>query len=1210
MSNKKTSSPPGVYKSTGGGVVYLPRRSVTISSRGNRQNKTENRKRKQTQLIGKNVSVRATASDASIIYGIMRVGGVYTFLHTSKDSKAFLKTGDSNYQIIWIARSVGESGNSISIEMVLDSNTAAAYVTVEDQAITVHLDRSGTLSVSTANSVIDAVLRHPVARTLVSCHRGEGTGTAYVLPVGRTFLQDGGGRALHHFVTIAAHEIQYVESLYLDDQKVFYGASPDPRWATGFFKGHVFTAIQNGTDDQAAQPDLVVQVGSTLWGENHRQRGCAGAYIITRYNSGLFPNGIPDIEFLVHGKKCFDFRDGVTRFTQNAALILADFLTDSKIGAGIDRQNFNAANWVTAANICDESVQLASGGVEPRYSINGTFTTGSSIESTIEEMLQAMAGDLVYQGGEWFCYPGAFRQPSWVITTNDLMEEINLKTSASRRDRFNAVRGTYMNAADKYSEDDYSSVKNSYYATQDGQVIYEDIPQPFVTSNAQCQRVAKIELERVRQGIEVDATLGAAALALGVGDVVYFDYERLGWNHKLFEVRDLKISDTIENGIRVEVKLRETAEQIYVWSAEETTRDLAPDTDLPTPYVSDPPSNLVLSSGTAELYIRNDGTVFSRLRVSWTKPDDLFVTDGGHYEIQYKKSASQTWVNVTNVSGDQSETYVLDVQDGISYDVRIKSVNTIGVSSGFITVTGHIVLGKSAPPTTPTGLSASLQEYGIFFSWSKVPDLDVREYELRLGASWDTAQTIARVAATSYSMGLRKSGNYFALLKAIDTSGNYSTGTASLAFSIPAPSAPVVSSALSGEDVVISWAESVGTFAVESYLIKVGSTLETSQTLAQVKALNYRTRVNWLGTKTFFVQAVDVAGNVGNAGEANVTILRPSKPNSLTADVIDNNVLLRWTQPPTTSLPIIRYELTRGEIYETSFSIGSIFGSFATHFEFESGSFTYHVVSIDSAGNASLPSSITAKVEQPNDFKFFGSHDFDFFTDTTFLVDASIESSKSVILPTSHKSWEEHFNAHGWDTIAEQITDGYPYLIHPTDENGEIEVVHDFGAILTSSTVVSFTYLVTQLSSFVDVIPTISVSTDNTSWNAFSPGLSRVFAQNVRFVKISLSGIGADDKGLAIVSNLGVVLSVKEGTLAGNTVTNALGSATVDISDYFSDVQSILLTPGFSSYAVVAVYDFVDTANPTQFTVFTFRADNGAVASNIPVSYSLKGYLA
>ncbi|CAB4220328.1 Fibronectin type III [uncultured Caudovirales phage] len=1214
MSSKPTRVSPGVYRDATGRVIYIPKRSITLSSRGKQKPKTSNNKEKETKVRGTQVSVRASAANAITIYGTMRVGGVYTYLNTDKNSRSYLKTGSENSQIVWVAREKGSTGNEISVRLFISGTIEHTTVSVIGKAISVRMRETAGESRSRPVHIVEAIKNNAAANALVTVHVGDGTGIDFAQPIPATFLADGGGTILHHFITLAGHEITAIDALYLDDRLVTFGAAPDPRWAIGTFIKTVFMAVQYGTEDQITQPDLTAMVGAEQWGPNHRQRGCAGAYLITVFKADVFPSGIPDVEFLVRGKKVYDFRDQTVKHTSNAALILADFLCDQKLGAGIPRAHLNVANWSYAANVCDELVSLAAGGNEARYSINGTFDSGASVENIIDEMLQAMAGDLVYQGGEWFCNPGEYRAVQWSLFESDLLEEISISTAVARRDRFNAVRGTYVNAADNFAESDYTSIKNNYYALLDGQVIFEDIPQPFVTSNPQAQRIAKIELERVRQGIEVDLVLGAEALSITVCDLVTFTYSRLGWASKVFEVRDIKISDTVENGLRVALKLRETAAGIFTWSAEETQIDLAPNTDLPSPYDVGAPTNLSLSSGTEELYIRNDGTVITRLKATWIKPNDIYVIEGGRYEVQSKPTASADWLGATIVEGDRTSAYLLDVQDGQRYDVRVRSVNTIGVSSSYVTFSNHLVLGKSVPPTTPGGFSAAVQSFGILFQWAKVADLDVREYELRLGSTWELATQIARVSAVSFTLSLKTAGVYTALLKAVDTSGNYSAQAASVVFTIQAPSAPILTSTISGQNVILSWTESTGAFAIDSYLIKYGSTLNSAVTLAQVKALNFTTIASWLGVRTFYVQAVDVAGNLGNSGQTATNILAPNSPTGFTADVIDNNVLLRWTTPSVTSLPIVRFELKKGATYGQSESLGSTFSTFSALFELQAGLFTYYVSSVDSAGNLSEPSSVTAKMDQPPDFEFFGSHNFNFLTDSPTLSDASVISSSSILLPTSHETWTDHFSAHGWTSISAQISEDYLYLVHPTDTTASIEVVHDFGATV-SSTLITLSYLTTILSGAVAITPTISVSLNGSTWVASASGLLRVFAQNVRYVKILLSAVASTDKGLALVDNLSVALNVKEGTLAGSGTTAAsgatLGRLAIDITGEFSDVISVAVTAGYNSgFGVVAVYDLLDAANPTTFTVYTYRADTGAAVGGIPFSYNLRGYIA
>ena len=67
-------------------------------------------------------------------------------------------------------------------------------------------------------------------------------------------------------------------------------------------------------------------------------------------------------------------------------------------------------------------------------------------------------------------------------------------------------------------------------------------------------------------------------------------------------------------------------------------------------------------------------------------------------------------------------------------------------------------------------------------------------------------------------------GSYTWRIKALDTSGNYSTNAASATVTVAAPTAPVVTQTFLGDSVVLSWAAVSGSFANDHYDIRTGGT--------------------------------------------------------------------------------------------------------------------------------------------------------------------------------------------------------------------------------------------------------------------------------------------------------------------------------------------------------------------------------------------------
>lgn len=135
------------------------------------------------------------------------------------------------------------------------------------------------------------------------------------------------------------------------------------------------------------------------------------------YDSDYF-NGLPEISFVVQGKNdIYDPRTGKNGYTNNAALVIADYLNQPTWG-------FNAAygtqipeaELISAANICDTLVPLALGGSEPMYSCDGAFDVSVKRGDVIQNLLTSCGGRLIYIGGQFIIQPAAWVTPSGAIT--------------------------------------------------------------------------------------------------------------------------------------------------------------------------------------------------------------------------------------------------------------------------------------------------------------------------------------------------------------------------------------------------------------------------------------------------------------------------------------------------------------------------------------------------------------------------------------------------------------------------------------------------------------------------------------------------------------------------------------------------------------------------------------------------------------------------
>lgn len=201
-----------------------------------------------------------------------------------------------------------------------------------------------------------------------------------------------------------------------------------------------------------------------------------------------------------------------------------------------------------------------------------------------------------------------------------------------------------------------------------------------------------------------------------------------------------------------------------------------------------------------------------------------------------------------------------------------------------------------------------------------------------------------------------------------------------------------------------------------------------------------------------------------------------------------------------------------------------------------------------------------------------------------------------LLLPVKVETWEEHFVDNSWDTPQDQIDAGYPIFIQPTALTAEFEQTYDLGAVLNSSNLVSLAVAKSDVVAGVDIIPTISLSDDNSTWVDHADVYS-IYASDFRYIKISLAVTG-DGLAIARISDIKITVSVKELRDAGggNALAADSGGTTVNFNKDFVDIDSITVTAEHQAgetKGITAVYDFTDTPNPTSFKVLLFSNNSG-----------------
>jgi hypothetical protein len=919
-------------------------------------------------------------------------------------------------------------------------------------------------------------------------------------------------KELHMVIALAGHECEEIGDVYLNDT-----ISTNSK-----FSGKLSVYKQPLGGANANLGAFLSSRGKT----SYLYENVAYIYLVMTYDEETYTS-IPSITATVKGKNTiYDPRTLTSGYTDNAALCMLDFLRTER---GVGDEFINMTSWANAADIADQQVSAATG-TEKRFALNGTLARNGS---KLQSFTKMAVNSGIYPSrveGIYNAVPSIYTAPAAnaIIDESDILGDVQITTGNNKQDKTNTVIGTYIDSATNYEKVEYPSIQTPDFETEDREVLQQTIDYQLVSSGTQCRRLSKIVLEQSRRGITVTFNARYRTLIYTVGDRIKLNYAGLDWSEKVFRVVARKISP--QNGVNL--TLREDDPAIYSWEEGDALATVVPPfLDMPNPNEVAAPTAFEVEE---TLYRANtQAAIKSRASFSWELGDNTakyHALQGSYEGGQYRDISS--YISGTTFKFD-------DLQLG-SWIFRVRAINSIGAASPWVSINKEIQ-GKLAPPPNVAGFKGIINPFAIELAWDQSPDIDVSGYEIRLGMEWTNAAPLQTLSALKWKWETRPTGNEVVLIKAIDTSGNYSL----------------------------------------------------------------------------------------NASPATVIIQPPKSVEPLSANVVDNNVELYWSDA-TTSFNVETYEIRKGLVYDTAEIIGNSKGTFKSKLEVVGGSFTYWVTAIDVQGNVGTPASVLAFVDQPPDFilqanqlldltlgtavnlinvvgesiTFDSTDAFTWDSTTSFTFD--LQPTFALLGPADiTETWDEHFrkldgffqpvtfdsdSAFTWDsdnaftfdesykTVQQlQIDNGFPSYLQPTPATASYEQVVDFEGILALSRI-QLIPTVTVLTGSAEVVYTLSYSEDNITYTDVTG--TDATGINFRYVKVRLDISSPSGIDVIKINSLRLRLDVKLKTDAGIVeVTD-----TVDPTDFlfnlgFVDIQSIQMTA--AGIDRLATYNFVDAPNPT-----------------------------
>jgi hypothetical protein len=543
-----------------------------------------------------------------------------------------------------------------------------------------------------------------------------------------------------------------------------------------------------GAAGQTADPALRAAFPSD-WTSGNVVQGVAYLVVKLSYSETAFPSGVPNVSAVVRGAKLFDPRTGSTAWSQNPALMMRHVYFHPRFG----KATISAAEdarFSVAANACDTATSYTVAGVaqpsRPLFTAALVAPFGTAPKSLLDDLAQAMGGSWAFAGGEIFLKPGTYVAPVMTLTDADLaviqrdgasetQRPISISVHKERAQKFNTVKATIYDPAQGYKQSSLTPLVGAALLARDGVELVQQVTMPAVNYAPQALHVAGIMMRDARDPLVVELPFKLSAYPLELFDTVSLTLTRYGWNAKTFMILGRQWS---ADGSIV-LTLKETTAAIVTMDAGFSAQGFASNSSLGNVWQVDPPAPITCSSGSGELLRQNDGTVVSRLRISWPQVSNQAVRQAGRIEVQYRDATSTgAWTSLM-VPGDETQVITSEVQDRATYLVRARARTSLAVGDWGLQVV-HTVIGKTEPPASV----ASLTLAGTTLAWPGVADIDLAGYRARFNYGVNTDWSVSAalhdglITSSPYTLQTVPPGTVTIMLKAVDTSGNESTAAA------------------------------------------------------------------------------------------------------------------------------------------------------------------------------------------------------------------------------------------------------------------------------------------------------------------------------------------------------------------------------------------------------------------------------------------------
>lgn len=543
---------------------------------------------------------------------------------------------------------------------------------------------------------------------------------------------------------------------------------------------------------------------------------------------------------------------GAAQWCSDPAWILWDLLTSTRYGFGdhIQAAQLDKFAFFAASQYCSELVPDGFGGQEPRFSCNVNIQTAEDAYKLINDMCSVMRVMPYWSTGALTVSQDKPVDTSYLFTLANVTEEGFIYQGASRKTRPTVCIVSYL---DLQSRDIAYEVVEDAEAIQKYGVVKTEISAFACTSRGQAYRIGEWLLYSERYESEIisfTASLDAGVLVrpgqvIEVSDPVKAGARRGGrisaatttaitvddaagltaagaelsvilpdgsvetrfiasiagavvnvltafttapnansvWIYQTSNIqtstwRVLSVQE--QDGANYAISAIAYNASKYDYIERGTALEERDITDLN--IIPEPPTDL----NAEEVLYDAGGITKSKLVVSWQ-----LAPNAPQYRVEWREGDDNWTIDTIN----RTDYEILDTVEG-SYEIKVYSIGASLRSSIDYALLTKATFGKTAPPSTPTGISIiPNMDSTAILSWDRSTELDVllggkvliRHSTLLTGAVWQESQDIVSAAAGSQTQKQVPllEGTY--LIKFEDDGGRRSVSPATAVVDLPTP---------------------------------------------------------------------------------------------------------------------------------------------------------------------------------------------------------------------------------------------------------------------------------------------------------------------------------------------------------------------------------------------------------------------------------------